>query len=178
VNLQSKPKPGSDLLARFAAIVGDKYAITDEQLQQAYLVEMRDLYRGHTPMVLRPGSVAEVAAIVKLANETRTALVPQGGNTGLVGGQIPFNGEIVLSLTRLEKIREVDAISNTMTCEAGVTLQRRPRIGFIRSFCRRRVPARSVAILRPMLAASRRSNTALRVPMHSGWRSCSPTAAS
>ncbi|MBV9259735.1 MAG: FAD-binding oxidoreductase, partial [Pseudolabrys sp.] len=85
---------------------------------------MRDLYRGHTPMVLRPGSVAEVAAIVKLANETRTALVPQGGNTGLVGGQIPFNGEIVLSLTRLEKIREVDAISNTMTCEAGVTLQR------------------------------------------------------
>jgi FAD/FMN-containing dehydrogenase len=124
MNLQDKPTAAAELLARFAAIVGKKYAITDEQLQQAYLVEMRDLYRGHTPMVLRPGSVAEVAAIVKLANETRTAIVPQGGNTGLVGGQIPFNGEIVVSLTRLDKIREVDAVSNTMTCEAGVTLQR------------------------------------------------------
>ena len=49
---------------------------------------MRDLYHGHTPVVLRPGSVAEVAAILKLANETTTAIVPQGGNTGLVGGQI------------------------------------------------------------------------------------------
>ncbi len=124
MNLQSKPAPAAGLLARFAAIVGDKYAVTDEQAQQTYLVEMRDLYRGNTPMVLRPGSVTEVAAILKLANETRTALVPQGGNTGLVGGQIPFHGEIVVSLTRLDKIREVDAISNTMTCEAGVTLQR------------------------------------------------------
>lgn len=114
----------SDLLARFVAIVGEKYAITDPEAQKAYLVEMRDLYHGHTPAVLRPGSVKEVAAILKLANKTRTAVVPQGGNTGLVGGQIPHNGEIVLSLTRLDKIREVDAVSNTMTVEAGVTLQR------------------------------------------------------
>jgi FAD/FMN-containing dehydrogenase len=75
-------------------------------------------------VVLRPGSVAEVAAILELANETKTAIVPQGGNTGLVGGQIPHHGEVVLSLTRLDKIREVDPISNTMTVEAGVTLQR------------------------------------------------------
>ncbi|HEU5018691.1 MAG TPA: FAD-binding oxidoreductase [Pseudolabrys sp.] len=114
----------SDLLTRFVVIVGEKYAITDPQAQEAYLVEMRDLYHGRTPAVLRPGSVDEVAAILKLANETRTAVVPQGGNTGLVGGQIPHNGEIVLSLTRLDKIREVDAVSNTMTVEAGVTLQR------------------------------------------------------
>ena len=79
---------------------------------------------GRTPLVLRPGSVAEVAAIVKLANETGTAIVPQGGNTGLVGGQTPLNDEIVLSLNRLDRIREVDATSNTITCEAGVTLQR------------------------------------------------------
>jgi FAD/FMN-containing dehydrogenase len=85
---------------------------------------MRDLYRGVTPVVLRPGSVAEVAAILKLANETKTAVVPQGGNTGLVGGQISHHGEVVLSLTRLDKIREVDPVSNTMTVEAGVTLQR------------------------------------------------------
>src|SRR3954447_17459020 len=85
---------------------------------------MRDLYRGKTPMVLRPGSVAEVSAILKLANETKTAIVPQGGNTGLVGGQLPYNGEVLLSLNRVDKIREVDATSNTITAEAGVSLGR------------------------------------------------------
>src|SRR5262245_56269106 len=114
----------TDLLARFAAIVGEKNAITDPQAQAPYLLEMRDLYRGHTPMVLRPATVAEVVAILKLADETATAIVPQGGNTGLVGGQTPQHGEIVLSLNRLDRIREVDPVSNTMTCEAGVTLQR------------------------------------------------------
>ena len=127
MNLQTKPAMRvlpADLLARFIGIVGKKYAVTDPSLQEPYLVEMRDLYHGKTPVILRPGSVDEVAAILKLANETRTAIVPQGGNTGLVGGQIPFSGEIVLSLTRLDKIREIDAVSNTMTVEAGVTLQR------------------------------------------------------
>jgi FAD/FMN-containing dehydrogenase len=112
------------LLARFVAIVGEKNAITDPQAQAPYLLEMRDMFRGHTPVVLRPGSVAEVADILKLANETATAIVPQGGNTGLVGGQTPQHGEIVLSLNRLDRIREVDPVSNTMTCEAGVTLLR------------------------------------------------------
>src|ERR1700733_5643440 len=111
-----------ELLARFAAIVGEKFAITDPQSQTPYLVEMRDLFRGHTPVVLRPGSVAEVSAILKLANETGTPVVPQGGNTGLVGGQVPHHGEVVVSLNRLDKIREVDATSNTITCESGVTL--------------------------------------------------------
>src|SRR4051812_30879135 len=114
----------ADLLARFIAIVGDKHAITDPQAQAPYLLEMRDMFQGHTPVVLRPGSVAEVADILKLANETSTPIVPQGGNTGLVGGQIAQHGEIVLSLNRLDRIREVDPVSNTMTCEAGVTLQR------------------------------------------------------
>jgi len=121
-----KPPKAIDpaLLARFAAIVGEKYAITDRQAQAPYLVEMRDMFQGRTPMVLRPASVAEVSQILRLADETATPLVPQGGNTGLVGGQIPFNDEIVLSLTRLNRIREVDSTSNTITCEAGVTLQR------------------------------------------------------
>jgi FAD/FMN-containing dehydrogenase len=123
-NARRSPLAAAALLARFAAIVGEKYAITDPQAQTPYVVEMRDLYRGHTPMVLRPGSVAEVSQILKLANETSTPIVPQGGNTGLVGGQIAFNNEIVLSLTRLDRIREVDPGSNTLTCEAGVTLQR------------------------------------------------------
>src|SRR5271170_7777844 len=113
-----------ELLGRFAAIVGEKFAITDPQSQTPYLVEMRDLFRGHTPAVLRPGTVEEVAAILKLANETKTPIVPQGGNTGLVGGQIPHHNEIVLSVNRLDRIREVDPTSNTITVESGVTLQR------------------------------------------------------
>jgi D-lactate dehydrogenase (cytochrome) len=116
--------PSPALLARFAAIVGDKYAITDPQAQAPFVLEMRDLYRGHTPMVLRPGSVDEVSRILKLANGTATPIVPQGGNTGLVGGQTPLHNEIVLSLNRLDRIREIDPTSNTITCEAGVTLQR------------------------------------------------------
>jgi len=119
-----QPRLSPELLNRFTAIVGPKYAITDKSVQEAYLVEMRDLYHGSTPVILRPGSVEEVSAILKLANETRTPIVPQGGNTGLVGGQIPQHGEVLLSLTRLDKVREVDAVSNTMTVEAGVTLQR------------------------------------------------------
>lgn len=127
MNLQTKPPlippPAPELLKRFIDIVGQKYAVTDRDLQEPYLVEMRDLFHGTTPVVLRPGSVEEVSAILKLANETKTAIVPQGGNTGLVGGQIPHRGEIILSLTRLNKIREIDTVSNTMTVEAGVTLQ-------------------------------------------------------
>jgi D-lactate dehydrogenase (cytochrome) len=122
MNKQLRRAPSPDLLPRFAAIVGDRYAITDPATLAPYLVESRGLYHGRTSMLLRPGSVGEVQAILKLANETKTPLVPQGGNTGLVGGQIPFDGELILSLTRLDKIREVDAGSNTMTCEAGVVL--------------------------------------------------------
>jgi D-lactate dehydrogenase (cytochrome) len=116
--------PSTELLSRFAAIVGEKYAITDPQAQLPYLTEMRDLYRGRSPMVLRPGTVAEVSAILALANETGTPIVPQGGNTGLVGGQLPLHGEILLSLNRLDRIRDVDPASNTITVESGVTLGR------------------------------------------------------
>jgi len=111
-----------ELIGRFAAIVGEKYAITDPAGQEPYLIEGRGLYRGTTPLVLRPGSVEEVAAILKLADETVTPIVPQGGNTGLVGGQISHDGEVVLSLMRLDRVREIDVLSDTMTCEAGVVL--------------------------------------------------------
>jgi len=121
--VQSTPVALSpDLLARFAAIVGEKYAVTDPQEAAPYLTEERGLFQGHSPLVLRPGSTAEVAAICKLATETKTALVPQGGNTGLVGGQVPHNGEVVISTRRLDKIRAVDTQSNTMTVESGVIL--------------------------------------------------------
>src|SRR4029078_1692638 len=110
-------------IARFRAIVGDKHALTEATDIVPYVTEERNLFRGRSPLVLRPCSTAEVAAICKLASEHRIALVPQGGNTGLVGGQTPHNGEVVVSMRRLDKIRDVDGSSNTMTCEAGVVLQ-------------------------------------------------------
>ncbi|MGY3447319.1 FAD-binding oxidoreductase [Bradyrhizobium sp. USDA 4473] len=112
-----------ELLEKFRAIVGAKYAVTDAADIEPYVTEERDLFHGRSQLVLRPGSTAEVAAICKLASEHRIALVPQGGNTGLVGGQTPHNGEVVVSLRRLDKIRDIDVESNTMTCEAGVVLQ-------------------------------------------------------
>jgi FAD/FMN-containing dehydrogenase len=112
-----------ELIARFKTIVGDKYAVTDQADIAPYVTEERNLFHGRTQLVLRPGSTAEVSAICKLATEHKIALVPQGGNTGLVGGQTPHHGEVVISLKRMDRIREVDSASNTMTCEAGVVLQ-------------------------------------------------------
>jgi FAD/FMN-containing dehydrogenase len=119
----SAPPLPADLIAKFRNIVGDKYAVTDAADIAPYVTEERDLFHGRSPLVLRPGSTAEVAAICKLASEHQIALVPQGGNTGLVGGQTPHHGEVVVSLRRLDNIRDVDTASNTMTCEAGVILQ-------------------------------------------------------
>jgi FAD/FMN-containing dehydrogenase len=112
-----------ELLARFCAVVGDKYAVTEPADVAPYVTEERGLFRGHSPLILRPGSTAEVSAICKLATEHKIALVPQGGNTGLVGGQTPHHGEVVVSTRRLDKIRDIDPASNTMTSESGVVLQ-------------------------------------------------------
>src|SRR5690349_6294217 len=119
----TQPSLSDDLIAKFRKIVGDKHALTDTADIAPYTTEERDLFHGHSPLVLRPGSTQEVAAICKLANEHRIALVPQGGNTGLVGGQTPHHGEVVISLKRMDGIRDVDTASTTMTCEAGVILQ-------------------------------------------------------
>ncbi|MFD2237236.1 FAD-binding oxidoreductase [Aureimonas populi] len=123
--MPDSPPLSPDLIARFAAVVGEGNALTDPDLIAPYLREERDLYEGHAGLVLRPGSVEEVSAILRLASETRTPVVPQGGNTGLVGGQVPLSaGEVVVSLSRMNRIREVDAVGRTMTVDAGVVLQR------------------------------------------------------
>lgn len=116
----------AQVLDRMAGIVGARNIIADPDAMLPYLKEWRDLFRGKATAVVRPGSTEEVAAIVRLAAETGTTLVPQGGNTGLVGGQIPITEgrEIILSLQRLDKVRAVDAEGDTMIVEAGVTLQR------------------------------------------------------
>jgi FAD/FMN-containing dehydrogenase len=114
------------LLSRFGEIVGARHVIDDPADMERYLVEDRGLYRGRALCVVRPGNVEEVAQVVALCDGTNTKIVPQGGNTGLVGGQTPHESgdEIVLSLARLTAIREVDPSSNTMIVEAGVTLLR------------------------------------------------------
>jgi FAD/FMN-containing dehydrogenase len=116
--------PSPDLIARFAAIVGDRNALTDQAEIAPYLVESRGLYTGNTPLVLKPGSVDEVSQILKLASETGAAIVPQGGNTGHVAGQIPRTGaaDIVLSLERLNRIRDIDPVGNVVVADAGCIL--------------------------------------------------------
>jgi FAD/FMN-containing dehydrogenase len=111
-------------LDQLRSIVGPLHLITADSEMTPYLIERRNLYHGRASAIVRPGSVAEVAAVVALCDATGTSIVPQGGNTGLVGGQIPnaSGGQIVLSLTRLDALREVDLSSGTMTVEAGMTL--------------------------------------------------------
>lgn len=122
--------PPEDVIRRLIEIVGPSHAIRDPADQTGYLREWRDLYVGQTPVVLRPGSTAEVSRILALANEARVAVVPQSGNTGLVGGQIPTQAgnEIVLSLSRLNDVRAVDGEGGTMILGAGVTLAEAQRV--------------------------------------------------
>ena len=121
------PKMRSELIDQFTAIVGDRYALVASNDIEPFVTDTRGRYTATSPLVLRPGSVDEVAAILKLASETGTPVIPQGGNTGLVGGGLPLNDgestEVMLSLGRLNKIIDVDPDSNTMTVEAGVILE-------------------------------------------------------
>ena len=122
--MQELNTPDAGLLERFRQITGQAHALTSEEDMAPYLREWRDKFTGKAAMVLRPGSVDEVSRILALANTTHTAIVPQGGNTGLVGGQIPDHSgnQIILSLSRLNAIRQVDAGNNSMIVEAGCIL--------------------------------------------------------
>ncbi|MGG2399803.1 FAD-binding oxidoreductase [Pseudomonas sp. SH1-B] len=106
-------------------VLGDAGLITDAERMQSYLSDWRNAYRGQAAAVLRPASTGEVAAVVRLCAEAGVALVPQGGNTGLCGGSIPDDSatQVVLSLTRMRRIRDVDVGNETITVEAGVILQ-------------------------------------------------------
>jgi FAD/FMN-containing dehydrogenase len=113
-------------LQAFGAILGARNLLTESADMAPYLKEWRDLFTGKARAVARPSSTAQVAALLALAHETGTPVVPQGGNTGLVGGQIPVadGREIILSLGRMDKVRSIDPVSDTIIVEAGVTLSR------------------------------------------------------
>jgi FAD/FMN-containing dehydrogenase len=111
-------------IERLSAVVGSRYCLTETADLAPYLKEWRGLYQGTAELALLPGSTAEVAAIVRICAETGTALVPQGGNTGLVGGAVAERGSAILSLSRLNRIRAIDPANFTLTAEAGATLAR------------------------------------------------------
>ncbi len=114
-----------ETLARLRAALGPKGCVEDPAEIEPYCVAWRDGWKGRVPMVLRPASTAEVAEAVRICAETRTSIVPQSGNTGLTGGGQPHDAgaEVVLSLNRMNRVREVDALNDSITVEAGVTLR-------------------------------------------------------
>ena len=116
----------ADLLARLAAIVGAKGVITDAAEMEPHLTERRGRYHGAAYCLVKPASTAEVAEVVRLCTETRVPVVPQGGNTGLVAGGIPFEDgrAVIVNLARMNRVRAVDPLNDTITVEAGCILQR------------------------------------------------------
>jgi FAD/FMN-containing dehydrogenase len=109
---------------RIKEIVGPQGWIADTHDIEPYLVEARRLYHGATRLVVRPGSTAEVAAVVQICATAKLPIVPQGGNTGLVGGGVPpaDRDNIVLALGRMNRVRAIDSNNFTMTVEAGCIL--------------------------------------------------------
>ena len=117
--------PSDDLLNRLRAALGPRGMLTDPADTAPYCEDWRRLYRGRTAAVLRPATTAEVAEAVRLCAAAGAAIVPQGGNTSMVGGAAvgEDGSELVLSLARLNRVRAIDPIDMTMEVEAGVVLK-------------------------------------------------------
>jgi FAD/FMN-containing dehydrogenase len=113
------------LSARLHDVVGDAGLITDPAQMSGYLTDWRNAYAGSAAAVVRPESTEQVAAVVRLCREAGVAVVPQGGNTGLCGGSMPdpSGRQVVLSLTRMNRIRGIDPVNQTITVEAGAVLR-------------------------------------------------------
>ncbi|HUL07144.1 MAG TPA: FAD-binding oxidoreductase [Candidatus Acidoferrum sp.] len=123
VHPRRQPVPG-DVLDRIKAAVGPKGWTDDAAALAPQLIDWRRRYQGRTPLLVRPGSTAEVAEVVRLCADARVPIVAQGGNTSLCGGSIPSEAgdEILLSLSRMNRVRGIDAANYTMTAEAGCVL--------------------------------------------------------
>lgn len=111
-----------ELLQALENIVGADHVLVGDRAM-SHTVDWTGRFRGRTPAVIRPGTSAEIAAVLALCNRFGAPLVPQGGNTGLVGGGVPLRGELVLSMTRLNKIESIDTDTMQVTAESGATLQ-------------------------------------------------------
>ena len=112
------------MIERIAAVVGAPGLISDETGMAPYTIDWRKRYAGRPLAVVRPASTLEVAEVIRICAQTRTAVVPQGGNTGLQGGSITDSSgtQIVLSTARMNRVRAIDTLNNTLTVEAGCVL--------------------------------------------------------
>lgn len=112
----------SDPLAiELARVVGASHVLLEPDLKAGYETDWTRRFHGQARMVVRPGSTDEVAAVMRLCRDARAPVVPQGGNTGLVGGSVPLGGEVVISLRRLDSIRDLDPLAGELTAGAGAT---------------------------------------------------------
>ena len=106
------------------AALGPQHVLTDAADKAPYLTDWRKRYTGDAIAILRPANAEEVAAAVHACHAHKIAVVPQGGNTGLCGGATPTTTDsVVISLQRLNRVRQVDPLNNTITVESGVVLQ-------------------------------------------------------
>jgi FAD/FMN-containing dehydrogenase len=112
-----------DLERALASVVGAAQVLVDDDVRSGYEVDWTGRFRGRTPAVVRPGSADEVAGVLAVCRSLGAAVVPQGGNTGLVGGGVPLAGEVVLSLRRLATVGPVDRLAAQVTAGAGATLE-------------------------------------------------------
>ena len=116
----------NDLVNELRRLLGERHVLTAQDDLAPFCTDWRGRYTGSALCVALPGSTEEVAAVVRACAASGVAgvpVVPQGGNTGLCGGATPVGGEVVVSLRRLNRIRAIDADNNSMTVEAGCTLQ-------------------------------------------------------
>lgn len=110
------------LLAALAEAVGEAHLLVEPRMVEGYVTDWTGRWRGHTPAVVRPADTGQVRRVVTLCAEAGAPLIPQGGNTGLVGGSVPHRGEIVLSLRRLDRLDPVDVDAGEVRVGSGVTL--------------------------------------------------------
>ena len=113
----------NDLIAELRRLLGERHVLTAAGDVAPYCTDWRGRYTGSARCVALPGSTEETAAVVRACVAAGVAVVPQGGNTGLCGGATPLGGEVVVNLRRMNRIRAIDADNNSMTVEAGCTLQ-------------------------------------------------------
>jgi FAD/FMN-containing dehydrogenase len=116
------PAATDDLAAALVGIVGPAHVLVEPGMRAGYEVDWTGSHGGPSRAVVRPGSTAEVAAVLEACDRAGAAVVPQGGNTGLVGGGVPAGGEVVLSLRRLTSVGPVDPLAAQVTAGAGVVL--------------------------------------------------------
>ena len=110
------------VLTALREVVGETHVLTQPDMVAGYVRDWTGRWMGRTTAVIRPGSVEDVEEVLRICHSARMAVVPQGGNTGLVGGSVPHHGEIVVSLRRLDQIGPIDEGKLSVTVGAGVTI--------------------------------------------------------